>query len=217
MLYNPPAFKVDDRDVLFDQIEQLNFAMLATTSADGPVVSHAPVLLDRSKGANGTLIGHLAKANPHWQQYDPDTTALAVFQGAHGYVTPSWYPSKQEHGRVVPTWNYAVVHARGWLTFFEDTDRLRGIVEGLTDRHEAGRAEPWALSDAPEKFIDAQLRGIVGFELAIETLEGKHKLSQNRLPADREGVIAGLAEQDGPASAAMRELVAEAHAKLPQS
>jgi transcriptional regulator len=149
----------------------------------------------------------MARANTHWQAGDLALDALAVFPGADAYVTPSWYPGKKEHGRVVPSWNYAVVHARGRLQVFEDAAWLRDAVTRLTERHEGKRKAPWAVSDAPDKFIEGQLRGIVGFELTVSHLEGKYKVSQNRTDADRRGVVAGLAE-DG--EVAMRKLVQDA-------
>ena len=199
MLYNPPAFRVDDLAKLFDHIESTGLATLVTVGSDGPLVSHVPLLLDREGGDKGRLVGHLARANPQWRDSDTAKPAVAVFMGPDAYVTPSWYPSKAQHGRVVPTWNYAVVHARGTLRFFDDPARLRGIVERLTDRHEGRRATsenaaPWKVSDAPARFIDSQLAAIVGFELLVTSLEGKYKLSQNREAADQAGVGAGLAD-----------------------
>ena len=205
MLYCPPAVRIEERDDILTHIERSGLAMLVANGADGPLVSHVPMLLDRSRGENGVLAGHLAKANGQWQNGHDDTPALAVFPGPDAYITPSWYPSKQDHGRVVPTWNYTVVHARGPVRFIEDADWLRRNVSQLTERQERARTEPWAVSDAPDRFIDMQLRAIVGFELEIVTLEGKAKVSQNREAADRAGVVAGL---DGEArGAAMRDLV----------
>jgi transcriptional regulator len=194
MLYNPPAFRVEDRDIVQAHIEQTGLAMLITNGGDGPLVSHVPLLLDRKRGTHGTLLGHMAKANPQWQSGDLSVDAVAVFPGPDAYISPSWYASKQEHGRVVPTWNYAVIHARGRLQFFDDPAWILEAVERLTRRHEAARAEPWAVSDAPEPFVQSQLTAIVGLELEITSLEGKRKVSQNRENADREGVIKGLGE-----------------------
>ncbi|MFT5507612.1 MAG: transcriptional regulator [Hyphomicrobiaceae bacterium] len=194
MLYNPPAFKVEDRETLHEHIRQAGLATLVTNGVQGPMVSHVPLLLDAEAGEHGMLLGHMAKANPHWQSGDLNLDALAVFHGPDAYITPSWYASKQEHGRVVPTWNYAVVHARGRLTYFEDAARLRNAVERLTDRHEGKFAAPWAVSDAPDRFVEGQLKAIIGFELEITSLEGKHKVSQNRNDADRSGVVDGLGE-----------------------
>jgi len=194
MLYNPPAFRVEDRDIVQAHIEQTGLAMLITKGGDGPLVSHVPLLLDRKRGTHGTLLGHMAKANPQWQSGDLSVDAVAVFPGPDAYISPSWYASKQEHGRVVPTWNYSVIHARGRLQFFDDPAWILEAVERLTRRHEAARAEPWAVSDAPEPFVQSQLTAIVGLELEITSLEGKRKVSQNRDNADREGVIKGLGE-----------------------
>jgi transcriptional regulator len=192
MLYVPPAFKVEDRGALHAHIEATGLAMLVTLGEDRPLVSHLPLMLDSSSGANGALIGHLARGNPQWTMSRPGAWATAVFQGPDAYVSPSWYASKAEHGRVVPTWNYAVVHARGPCRFIDDASELRGIVDRLTGRHEAGRAKPWSTADAPADYIDRQLKGIVGVVIEIAEMEGIHKLSQNRSAADRQGVIEGM-------------------------
>jgi len=207
MLYTPPAFKIDDLPLLHDHIERTGLAILITAGDDGPLVSHLPLLLDRRAGGPGTLIGHLARANPQLKLSRLDQTALAIFQGPDAYVSPGWYETKREHGRVVPTWNYAVVHARGSLRLFDDREWLRSAVDRLTARHEAGFAQPWSTSDAPPAFIDAQLRGIVGVELQIATLEGKYKLSQNRPAADQSGVVEGLDRQGAAGDAATAALM----------
>ena len=205
MMYCPPAFKVEEVDEILDHIERAGLAMLIANGSDGPLVSHVPMVLDRTRGAHGVLAGHLAKANAHWQADAGATAALAVFPGPDAYITPSWYPSKQAHGRVVPTWNYEVVHARGPVRYIEDADWLRKNVSRLTDKFESRRAEPWAVSDAPDRFIDMQLKAIVGFEMEITSLEGKRKASQNREAEDRAGVAAGLDAEQG--ATAMRDLV----------
>ncbi len=217
MVYTPDHFAVEDREILFDHMERTGLALLVSVGPDGPLASHAPMLLERDAGPNGRLVGHLAKANLHWQMASADKPALAVFQGPDAYITPSWYATKQEHGRVVPTWNYAVVHARGALAFFDDRDRLHDVVTRLTDFHEARRAEPWAVSDAPERFVEAQLRGIVGFTLEIETLIGKYKMSQNRPEADQAGVIAGLAGEADPRARDTGEIVKASVSRKPES
>ena len=217
MVYTPDHFAVEDRELLFDHIERTGLALLVSVGPDGPLASHAPMLLERDAGPNGRLVGHLAKANLHWQMASADKPSLAVFQGPDAYITPSWYRSKQEHGRVVPTWNYAVVHARGALAFFDDRDRLHDVVTRLTDFHETRRAEPWAVSDAPERFVEGQLRGIVGFTLEIETLIGKYKMSQNRPAADQAGVVAGLAGEDDPRARDTGEIVKAAVSRKPSS
>ena len=205
MMYLPPAFKVEDAKEILEHIDRSGLAMLVANGANGPLVSHVPMVLDRARGSQGVLAGHLAKANGHRQADDAGLNALAVFPGPDAYITPSWYPSKQEHGRVVPTWNYTVVHARGRIRYIEDADWLRQNVSQLTNKFEGRRAEPWAVSDAPDRFIDMQLKAIVGFELEITSLEGKRKVSQNREAADRAGVVAGLDAEEG--GAVMRDLV----------
>jgi transcriptional regulator len=150
------------------------------------------MLLDRSRGSLGTLTGHVARANPFWRRPGDGAEVLVIFHGAEAYVSPSTYPSKRTDGRVVPTWNHAVVHARGRIRFFDDRDRLHALVSGLTDRHEMPRLEPWAVTDAPAEYIDAMLKAIVGFEIEIAELTGKFKSSQNRSYADRAGVRAEL-------------------------
>jgi transcriptional regulator len=197
-MYTPPAFRVEDHATLLRIMQAPRLATLASNGPDGlPGITLLPLLTDGAR-----IVGHLARANPHWKALREAGRAVAVFQGVEGYVSPSAYPSKQEHGRVVPTWNYEAVHAAGPVEIIEDAGRLRTIVEELTRHHEAPRERPWAVSDAPEPFIAGQLKGIVGFVLTIESLIGKRKLSQNRSEADRAGVVA----QAEPAlAAAMRE------------
>jgi transcriptional regulator len=207
MLYNPPAFKVAEIDVLHDHIDRAGLVTLVSVGAEGPLVSHLPLLLDRRQGNLGRLVGHLARPNPQLKQSDLSREAVAIFQGPDAYVSPTWYASKREHGRVVPTWNYAVVHARGRLTLFDDPDRLLAVVRRLTERHEAGIERPWSVNDAPKEFIAAQLKGIVGIELMITSLEGKHKLSQNRPAADQEGVIVGLKGRGDVGDRAVAEMM----------
>lgn len=208
-MYVPPAFREERLDELHAVIRRTGLATLVTAGPEGPVANHVPLVLDPGEGPYGTLYGHLARGNPQWRSFDGTAPALAIFQGPEAYVSPSWYPGKAEHGQVVPTWNYVAVHATGPATAIEDGGRLRALLDRLTDRHEAGRAEPWAVSDAPEAFTAKLMAGIVGFALRIERLEGKWKLSQNRPAADRRGVVEGLAGE-GPGGAevarAMREL-----------
>jgi transcriptional regulator len=206
-MYNPPDFAQDDLSILHDAIETAGLGILVTMGPEGPEASHVPMLLDRADGARGTLSGHLARANPQGRRFDPKVPALAIFQGPDAYVSPSWYPTKAATGKVVPTWNYVAIHAYGGLETFEDAARLRRLVERLTDRHEAGRPAPWAVSDAPEDYIEAMLKGIVGFRLPIDRLEGKWKLSQNKNPADRAGVAAGLAAEGGADQTALVALM----------
>ena len=189
-MYIPDMFREDRPDVLHEAVRSIGFATLVT---DGLEANHLPMLLQ--EGENGPVLrGHVARANPVWKK--GDGAALAMFLGPHAYVSPNWYPSKAETGKAVPTWNYITVHARGAIRWVQDADWLRTHVGSLSAAHEAGREVPWMISDAPVSYIDSMLRGIVGFELAIESLEGKYKLSQNRDAADRAGVREGLA-RDG--------------------
>ncbi|MEO9903945.1 FMN-binding negative transcriptional regulator [Nisaea sp.] len=196
-MYTPPHFREDDVALLHETIRRIAFGTLVTLGPDGLVASHVPMLLDADKGERGTLTGHLAKANIQTRTEATEIEALAIFQGPEAYITPNWYATKQEHGKVVPTWNYVAVHTYGPISFFEDEERLREQVSRLTDRHEAANSEPWALNDAPEKFVRGQLKGIIGFEIPITRMDGKWKLSQNRPAADKEGVIRGLEARDG--------------------
>jgi transcriptional regulator len=181
--------------VLQAAIRDAGLATLVTLTGQGLVASHVPLLLDPEPAPYGTLLGHLARPNPQATDSRTDPEALAIFHGPEAYITPSWYATKRETGKVVPTWNYVAVHAYGPLRFFDDPRRLLEIVTRLTERHETPRAQPWAVADAPAEFIAGMLRGIVGFELPITRLEGKRKMSQNRPPADRAGVIAGLSAE----------------------
>lgn len=190
-LYNPTAFRVEDHETLARAIDEIVFGTLLTNGPDGPRASHLPLLLDRHGGGPGTLCGHLARANPHVQSL-ADEPALVIFQGPAHYVTPSWYASKAQTGKVVPTWNYVVVHARGTVRLRQEPEFLRSVVESLTDRMEASRPEPWGVDDAPAEFTDALLRQIVGVEIPLTSLEGKFKLGQNRPAADRASLAAGL-------------------------
>jgi transcriptional regulator len=191
-VYVPAHFNEDRIEVLHELIGATRLATLVSMTADGMIASHAPMMLDPEPAPFGTLIGHLAKANPHARSADPGVQTLVIFQGADGYITPSYYAAKKEHGKVVPTWNYAAVHAYGTLEVFDDPVRLLAVVTRLTNRHEAARAQPWAVSDAPDAFIQGMLNGIVGIALPIVRLEGKVKMSQNRPAADQTGVIDGL-------------------------
>jgi len=194
-VYIPPLHKEDRIDVLHDAIRRTGLATLVTLTGDGLIASHVPMLLDPEPAPYGTLLGHLARPNPQARGAAPGVQALAIFQGPDAYITPSWYATKRETGKVVPTWNYVTIHAYGPVEFFNDTERLRAIVTRLTEREEAARAEPWAVTDAPADFIDGMLKGIVGFAVPITRLEGKWKMSQNRPAEDRARVIDGLNDQ----------------------
>ncbi len=202
-MYIPSHFNEDRVEVLHDLIRSSGLVTLVSMTADGMMASHAPLMLDPHAGPFGTLYGHLAKANPHARAALDSVQSLAIFQGPDGYITPSYYAAKKEHGKVVPTWNYAAIHAYGTLEVFDDPDRLLDVVTRLTGRHETPRAKPWAVSDAPADFVQGMLRGIVGIALPIERLEGKIKMSQNRPAFDIAGVVDGLREdgQDALAQA----------------
>jgi transcriptional regulator len=183
------------------------FANLVTMGAEGLDATPLPLIFDPSDGPRGSLIGHIARANPQWRTAEVGQEALAIFSGPDSYITPSYYETKRLTGKVVPTWNYVTIHARGRISFFHEAGPLHDLVRRLTERHEGERAAPWAVSDAPADFIQSQLRGIVGLRLEITALTGKWKMSQNRSPADRAGVVAGL-RADGVAAVA--DAVAEA-------
>jgi len=191
-MYTPSYFKDEDLASLHRQMEDTRLATLVTADETGLLAIHVPLLLDPTQGPNGTLYGHLAKANPQWKSLGCGE-ALVIFQGADAYISPSFYAAKAEHGKVVPTWNYVAVHAYGQAEVFTDPARLLQIVTGLTNKHEATRAQPWAVSDAPADYIEKMLNGIVGFAIPIERLEGKRKLNQNRSADDIAGVSKGLA------------------------
>lgn len=192
-MYIPSAFNEDDLASLHRQIEGTRLAVLVTFGSRGLQANHVPLLFNPDQGPNGTLHGHLSKANPQWREMEAGAEALVIFPGPDAYVSPSFYPSKAEHGQAVPTWNYLAIHAYGIPEVFHDTDRLRELVSTLTAKHEAGRPQPWTLEDAPAEYIAKMLNAIVGFTIPISRLEGKRKLTQNRSAADIAGVQAGLA------------------------
>lgn len=206
-MYAPVHFREERLPVLHDAIRQARLCSLVTLGSDGLEASHIPVLLEADEGASGTLYGHLARGNSQWRQIDASVQALAIFMGPDAYITPAWYAEKAKNGKVVPTWNYVTVHASGNLEFFEDKDRLLALVTKLTEQHEGKRAEPWAVSDAPVDYIQAHLKGIVGFKLPIARLEGKWKMSQNRNREDRQGVVDGLGETGGPLEVAVADVM----------
>jgi transcriptional regulator len=201
-MYVPAHFAEDRKDILHAAMREAGLATLVTLTADGLIASHVPLLLDAEAGPNGTLVGHLARANPQATAV-PLAPALVIYNGPDAYISPSWYATKREHGRVVPTWNYVAIHAYGTLELFDDAARLHALVSRLTDHKEQPRAEPWAVTDAPAPFVQGQLKGIVGFALPIDRLQGKWKMSQNRPEADRAGVAAGLAAEGESAVAAI--------------
>ena len=204
-MYLPAAFRQDDLTQLHAQIRQAPLAILTSAGNQGLQASHLPLLLEAGEGEFGTLYGHFARANPHWRDLSDGAEALVVFPGPDAYVSPSWYPAKAEHGKVVPTWNYISVHAWGQAEVFDEPERLLQLVSRLSAHHEADRPQPWSVEDAPRDYLDSMLRAIVGFALPIRRLEGKWKLSQNRSAADQAGVREGL---DASANIRDRELAA---------
>jgi transcriptional regulator len=199
-MYIPEPFGEDRVEVLQRAIREAGLATLISLTNDGLIASHIPLLVDPEPAPYGTLYGHLARPNPQAQGAVGD--ALAIFLGPDSYITPSWYPTKQETGKVVPTWNYVAVHAYGPLEFIDDPEHTRQHIAQLTDRHETGRPTPWTTTDAPGEFIAALMRGIIAFRLTVRRLEGKWKMSQNRPLADRLGVAHGLEAEGKPDLAA---------------
>lgn len=191
-MYLPSPFAEPRIEVLHEALRNAGLATLVTTGPEGLDASHLPLLLLPEPGPLGRLVGHVARANPQWRTTPEGSAALAIVLGPDAYVTPSWYPSKRETGRVVPTWNYVAIHAHGTVHFFEERERLLDVVTRLTERHEHARPRPWKVADAPPDYLDGMLKGIVGVELTITRIEGKWKASQNRGEPDRRGVEEGL-------------------------
>jgi transcriptional regulator len=201
-MYLPKHFEQTERAALVALMRERPLATLVIATPDGPTADLIPLEFVADAGPHGTLRGHVARANPLWRH--AGAQALAVFTGPEAYISPGWYPSKQEHGKVVPTWNYTMVQARGTLRAVDDAQWLRDFVGRLTERHEATQAQPWSVDDAPADYVQHLLRAIVGIEIALTSLVGKWKVSQNRSAAERAGVARGLA----PAQAAMSDLIA---------
>jgi len=193
-MYLPDHFRVDDIPQMHALMRGRPFAALVSSGASGLYASHLPTVL-KNEGDYGNIECHLARGNPHWRELAEGNEALMIFQGPEAYITPNWYATKAETGKVVPTWNYAIVHAYGRPAVMQDKDWLRRHVGELTDQQEKAEPRPWHLSDAPDSYIDVMTRGIVGFRFAITRLEGKWKMSQNRAEQDWKGVVTGLNER----------------------
>lgn len=200
-MYLPTQFQLRDRERIESFLEAHGFATLISSVQGAPFASHLPLLFERGGGASGKLLGHMARANPQWQEFEQAQTVLAVFHGPHGYVSPSWYRAGG-----VPTWNYAVVHVYGRARLIEERATLRSVIERLTAFHEARRADPYQIDLPDDRYRDL-LDQIVGFEIDIVRMEAKFKLSQNRSDADRQGVIAGLRSTGDPSDAALAGLM----------
>lgn len=206
-MYEPSHFKIEDRPALDGVMRANPLATLITAGPGGLIANAVPFVLHAAEGASGVLRAHLARPNPQWREIAAGAETLVVFSGVERYVTPAWYASKQEHGKVVPTWNYVTVQVRGPSRAIEDGHWLHRHLEALTAQQEAPRAEPWAVTDAPENFINALARGIVGIEIEIASIAGKFKLSQNRPEADKHSVLNGLSSDPESESQDMAGLV----------
>ncbi|GAA4178698.1 FMN-binding negative transcriptional regulator [Gryllotalpicola koreensis] len=206
-MYTPRFNQVDDEAEIRRMVAEARVAWLVTAAPDGvPQASLLPIIWrpgDGGRGENGTVIAHLARANRHWRAITNGAPALLIVTGPDAYIHPGWYAAKAEAGKVVPTWNYSAVHLSGPITVHDDPEWLRAAVTELTELHESGRSDAWAVTDAPPEYLDMQLSGIVGIEVAVEKVEGKAKLSQNRSEADRRGVVAGLATEPFPGAEAV--------------
>jgi len=206
-MYQPPHFREESLAVQHALMRAHPLGLLVTLGRTGLVANPVPFVVDASASPKGTLKAHLARANSQWQDVDPAQEALVVFQGPETYITPSWYAAKREHGKVVPTWNYAIVQAYGRMRIVEDPAWLLQQIAAMTDVQERARPEPWTVDDAPAPFVAAQIKGIVGVEIEITRIEGKWKVSQNRSEADRRGVASGLRLARDDASQMMADLV----------
>ena len=190
-MFMPDHFRVEDAGEMHALMRARPFAALVSMTPSGLYGTHLPTVV-KDEGRFGTIECHLARANPHWKDLAAGSEAMMIFQGADGYITPNWYATKAQTGKAVPTWNYAIVHAYGRPAIMSDKEWLKRHVTELSAQQERSEPQPWAVSDAPENYIDVMLRGIVGFRFEITRLEGKWKMSQNREPQDRLGVIDGL-------------------------
>ena len=211
-MYQPTHFNETRTEVMHALMRARPLMALVTLGDSGIIANHVPVETLSEPMPLGSIRGHIARANPLWREYRTGAEALAIFQGPHAYISPSFYPTKATSGEVVPTWNYAVVHARGTLRFIHEAEWLRSFVAGLTARYEAPRPQPWKIEDAPAEYIDKMLKLIVGFEFSITNLAGKWKVSQNREHADRVGVLKNL---QAASDADSREIAAMLAARDP--
>ena len=205
-----PLHRLTDRETLFALMTSHPLGAWVCQGRAGLIANHVPFLLDRTRGPCGTLIGHVSRANPVWRELDSASHCVVMFQGPQAYITPGWYPGKVEHGEVVPTWNYVVAHAHGVARAVVDRAWIFDMLKRLTERHEAPRAVPWSVTDAPAAFMDRMMRAVVGIEIPIDRLEGKLKASQDEAVPDRHGTVRGLREQACDAARAMAALVQDA-------
>jgi len=203
-MYNPVHFREERENVLHAFIRAHPLGALVTSGPDGPEASHLPMFLDADAGR---MRCHMARSNPQWRQLSNSGAALVIFSSAGHYITPNWYPEKRKHGKVVPTWNYVAVHVTGAAHLFEDSPSLLRHLHELTDFHEAGFAKRWSVADAPSEYVENMTKAIVGVEIAMERIEGKWKVNQNRSAEDRQGVMAGLDGLDSDAGQEMAALM----------
>jgi transcriptional regulator len=194
-MYIPKHFEETRPEVLHGLMRSHPFATLVVLGADGLIVNHLPMLLDPAAGPFGTLRCHVARANPLWKALPGAVQAMAIFQGPDSYISPSWYPTKREHGKAVPTWNYAVVHAQGQPRAVDDRAWLFAHVSEMAALHEASQPVPWKIADAPPDFIDSMVAAIVGIEMPLSQVSGKWKMSQNRPAVDKPAIVAALEAQ----------------------
>jgi transcriptional regulator len=205
VVYLPPHFAETDTAAMHQLIRDVPLGTLITVGSDGLAANHIPFVLDARAGERGRLLAHVARNNPVWHDHDPERDALVVFQSVEAYISPNWYATKRESGEVVPTWNYAIVHAYGRIIVHDDPKWVRGQAGMLTKQQEAPQSQPWKMADAPQDYTAANLTQIVGIEIPVARLVGKLKASQNKIDADRVGAIAGLRETGEPGDAAMAE------------
>jgi transcriptional regulator len=208
-MYVPSHFSETQPEAMHDLIHAYPLATLVTMGVNGLEANHIPLGLEVSASGLATLSGHMARANPAWNEAGEIHGALAIFQGPASYISPNWYPTKQEHGKVVPTWNYVAVHAHGTLKFHTDPAWIRAQLERLTHQMESAQPHPWAVSDAPPDFTAKLIEHVVGIELVVERLVGKWKVSQNQPAMNQAGVIQGLESTGGMADLAMARIVGE--------
>lgn len=209
-MYVNRKHQLTDGEALYSLMATHPLGAWVCHSRAGLIANHVPFLLDRSRGLLGTLIGHVARANVVWRELASATPSVVMFQGPQAYITPGWYPSKAENGKVVPTWNYVVAHAHGAARAIEDRDWMLDMLKRLTQVHESHRAVPWSIGDAPPSFIDKLMRSIVGIEIPIDRLQGKLKVSQDEALQDRLGTAQGLRREPGDESGTMADLVMQA-------
>lgn len=206
-MYVPTSFDEQRPEVLQDLIRRYPLALLVANTSSGLDANHIPLMLQTDIQGKVTLQGHLARANSFWKQVASQSEVLTIFQGPNQYISPNWYASKQEHGQVVPTWNYVVVHVHGKIVWHDNRDWLARMLDELTNLHESTQANPWRMSDAPRDYLDKMMQAVVGLEIVVERMIGKWKVSQNREPIDRASVIDHLEKSRKPDEVVMAELI----------